>query len=289
MENKYDNGQTIEKIEKDILEIINKRVVLVEKCKEAEKKATASGLLLVLSYIILIGILIPWFRRNAARKSLDYETVKKELKLCTFEINFNLSPEIEDRYERLKAAFKRLGKTKPIWDITKYDSSSHQDDKRTFLDQDIDFKESDVDFIISNYKALEFNGSTQYTFYLYPEFLLIYKNDSTKMIFIKIQSINYSATDKVFKESTFYEGSEVLGQSQKCTEERNPNTNEMETHCYTLYELYFHVCGFFSKEGIKKVYAFNYRKVARSFSEELEKYVNAWKDLCLVTEEQAVK
>lgn len=132
---------------------------------------------MVLSYILIFGLFIKWFKENRKDKKDFLEDLKKQLEDCFVNIDIDADDKIDKKYLVLLETYKNLITSERIWDIT---SSVSVDQKTTrsaaanaVTRRAVKFGFGNIDIIKSKYNALHFENANGGDIYIYPAFVAI--------------------------------------------------------------------------------------------------------------------
>ncbi len=101
-------SEGLQELKKTLLCAYNERSDLKKEIRQAEGRLTFAAVVMVLSYILLLGFFIKWFKDNR-RSKLEYlDDLNNQLQNCFVNINMQLNEQFEKKYVELLEKFKNL-------------------------------------------------------------------------------------------------------------------------------------------------------------------------------------
>jgi hypothetical protein len=193
----------LHELKKMLLECYDLRAELTIATQRAKTQLKAATILLVLSRILLLGLVIPWFRTYRARKKTSYEDMQDQLDSCFVEIDMSIEKTIHEKFAALISSYKSLLTCDKVWDVT---SSRPVDQAATrsaasvaISRRPVKFGFKNIDIIRSQYDALHFENANGGDIYIYPAFVAIV--DSQK----KFGLLDIGEMDFAFRSQNFVE------------------------------------------------------------------------------------
>lgn len=190
-------------LKKTLVNCYQEKNDLKKEIEKAKHKLKQSSVLLVCSYILLLGLFIKWFRKNNNDNKAYLEELGKQLKACFVNIDIDVEDQFKQKYTALLYSYKTLLSCEKIWDIT---SSVNVDKKvkrstasTSITRRPVKFGYGNIDIIKSVYDALHFGNANGDDLYIYPAFVAIFHSD-TKFGLVDIRELDFS-----FKEQHFLE------------------------------------------------------------------------------------
>lgn len=167
----------LQELKKTLLECYQERIDLKKEILKARTKLTIATILMVFSYILILGIFIKWFKNNKIDKEESLEDLENQLANCFVNIDMDVSEQIDKKYLTLLEHYKKLLTCARIWDVT----SSVSIDRITtrsaagtaITRKPVKFGFGNIDIIRSKYQALHFENANGGDMYIYPAFIAI--------------------------------------------------------------------------------------------------------------------
>jgi hypothetical protein len=167
----------LQELKKTLLDCYQERNDLKKEIGKAKNNLIFATILLVLSYILIFGLFIKWFKENKKDKREFLDDLKKQLEHCFVNIDIDADDQIDKRYFVLLDTYKNLLTSERIWDIT---SSVSVDQRATrsaaataITRRVVKFGFGNIDIIKSKYDALHFENANGGDIYIYPAFVVI--------------------------------------------------------------------------------------------------------------------
>lgn len=143
----------------------------------AKSSLQTSQILLVFSYLIIVGFFIKWFKQNRDDKKEYLEDIEKQLSECYVNIDIKTDEQIEKSYLQLLDSYKTLLTCQKIWDITstsKIDKTATRSAaSESITRKQVKFGFGNFDIIKSKFDALHFKNANGGDLYIYPAFIAI--------------------------------------------------------------------------------------------------------------------
>ncbi|WP_160139690.1 DUF4236 domain-containing protein [Chryseobacterium sp. c4a] len=175
----------------------------------------------ILSYAFLYGLIKKEIPQNSDRDIKAQQEAIKQTKAmiekCYVNLEIDFDLEIKRKFEKVYEAFKKLGTSQKIWDIT----SAHFQDRvatrssaGTIVSRtQVHFALKAIPYIKSDYQALYMKNANGADIYIYPTFIVMYTNEN-KFAIIGIHELNFQHTYTRFTEtSTVPKDSRIIGQT----------------------------------------------------------------------------
>lgn len=188
---------------------------LKREISKAKSSLQTSQILLVISFLIIIGFFIKWFKQNRDDKKEYLADLEKQLSECFVNIDIKTDEQIEKTFIELLESYKTLLTCQKIWDIT---SSSKIDNTATrsaasesITRKQVKFGFGNLDIIKSKFDALHFENANGGDLYIYPAFIAIV--DSNKNFgLIDIREVEFGfISQKFLEEEGVPSDSNVIG------------------------------------------------------------------------------
>lgn len=193
----------LKELKKTLLECYQERTELKKEIVISNSKLTFATILLVLSYLLIFGFFIKWFKENRKNKKEYLIDLKDQLENCFVNIDMDVDQTIEKKYNGLLESYKSLISCEKIWDIT---STTDVDQKATrsaasssVTRRLVNFGFGNIDIIKSKFDALHFENANGGDIYIYPAFLAIVEANK-KFGLIDIRELNFNFHGQKFIE-----------------------------------------------------------------------------------------
>lgn len=196
-------SEDLQELKKTLLGVYNERSDLKKEIRQAEGRLTLAAVVMVLSYILLFGFFIKWFKDNRRNKKEYLDDLNNQLQNCFVNINMQLDEQFEKKYVDLLGKFKNLLTCEKIWDLT---SSVSVDRRKTrsaaaksVSRRAVKFGLGNIDIIKSKYDALHFENANGGDLYIYPAFVALV-DDNKKFGLIDIRKLEFNFWGQKFIE-----------------------------------------------------------------------------------------
>lgn len=167
----------LQELKKTLLECYDERTELTKEIGRAKTDFMFATILLVLSYLLIFGFLIKWFKQNKSDKNEFLEDLKTQLDQCHVNIDMDVDPEIEKKYHALMDAYKALTTSERIWDITSSVSVNRAQTRSaastTVTRRLVKFGFGNIDIVKSKFDAIHFENANGGDLFFYPAFVAI--------------------------------------------------------------------------------------------------------------------
>jgi hypothetical protein len=202
----------LQELKSTLLDCYKERIDLNMNILKAKSKLTISTGLLIISYVLILGFFIKWFKENRNQTIDDLNDLRNQLENCFVNIDMEVDADIEKRYLNLLGCYKEMLTCEKIWDIT---TSFANDQKVTrsaassiVTRRQVKFGFGNIDILKSKYDALHFENANGSDLYIYPAFLAIV--DSQKVFgLVDIRELDFN-----FDGQRFIEEEKVPNDSQ---------------------------------------------------------------------------
>lgn len=194
----------LQELKKTLLDCYQERSDLKKEIVKTKSKLTLATILLIISYLLIVGFFIKWFKENKKDKKEYLNDLKSQLENCFVNIDMDVDEQIENNYISLLESYKTLVTTQKIWDIT---STTAIDQKATrsaasasVTRRLVNFGFGNIDIFKSKFDALHFENANGGDIYIYPAFLAIV-DENKKFGLVDIRELNFSFHGQRFIES----------------------------------------------------------------------------------------
>ncbi|MDO8748629.1 MAG: DUF4236 domain-containing protein [Candidatus Omnitrophota bacterium] len=249
----------------------------------AKAKHSFSIFLLVISYLLLFGFFIKWFKNNSRTKKQDAVDVRKVYEDFKLEIDFNLDNQALNEYISLENHYDLLSKSIKIWDVT---SSKENDMIKTrsaasssVTRTPVNFERGQVDYISTKYISLKLNNANGGSLYIYPGFLIMPSKISTAFAIIDFRDLRFEHhTQRFIEEEGVPSDSHVVDQTWRYVN-KNGNPDRRFSNNYQIPVVHYYEINFKTEKGLNESYQISNLETGRGFANALEKYCESLKKL----------
>ncbi|SFL99617.1 DUF4236 domain-containing protein [Halanaerobium salsuginis] len=262
--------------------IINAKIVKEELKKESNKLSfhkTISMLLMIISYILIIGFFIKWFKINFKEKSTAAQDAKDKYEDFKLDIDFNMDDSILDDYLVLKKNFKKLIEVETIWDITssKYvDRVKERSSASTSVTRNkVLFSKSSLDFIDTEYEALKLQNANGGDLYIYPGFIVMLNNHNNEFGLVDFRDIKFDYYPQRFvEEERVPRDTKIVDRTWRYVNKNGSPDKRYKNNYEIPIVLYFEM-NIKTLKGLNESYQFSNPDVGQLFCESFENYKNS--------------
>jgi hypothetical protein len=167
----------LQELKKTLLECYDERATLRKEISKAKTDLLFAIILQVISYVLIFGFFIKWFKQNKTEKHEYADDLVTQLEQCHINIDMDIAPEIEAKYKTLLDAYKTLITSDRIWDITSSVSTDRAQTRSaastTVTRRLVKYDFGNIDIIKSKFDALHFENANGGDLYIYPAFVAI--------------------------------------------------------------------------------------------------------------------
>jgi len=154
-------------------------------------------LVLILTYLMCIGIFIPWFRRNYKLRCEEAEGARYAYDAFNLSIDFMMDQYVLHDYLNLRDCFLKVAKCQKILDVTSQQAvnrvATRSSASMAIGSLPVVFSTVSVDHIGSQYEAMKMENANGADLYLYPGFVLVFSmlNSSFAVVDFRNISLEY--------------------------------------------------------------------------------------------------
>jgi hypothetical protein len=268
----------LQELRDTLLACYEEKAELAKESIKARSALRTSQVILVLSYVLLIGFIVKWFKKNRDEKK-DYVADLEKLRAdCYVNIDINTGEEIERYFLQLLESYKVLITCEKIWDITsasKIDRiAARSAVSESITRKQVDFGLGNLDIIRSRFDALHFEHYNGGDLYIYPAFMVIVDN-SGKFGLIDIREVecNFIA-QKFVEEEGVPSDSRVIDYTwAKVNKDGSPDRRFKDN--YQLPVCLYGNIELRSSTGLNESYSFSNYDKAEQFSMAFKTYQRA--------------
>jgi hypothetical protein len=195
-----------------LYECHKERKAVEQEIEIAEKQLQQSKYLLTAASFLLVGLIIPWFRKNRNTKQQHLQSLLEELDMCFVPIDLNANEAVKKAYQDLVNAHHHVSASIKIWDLTS-ESTIDQAATRSSASKSVSRTEvlfgfKNLEIILSSYEALHLENANGGDLFIYPGFLVILDENGNFGI------IDLREVDITFKAQRFVERGEVASDAK---------------------------------------------------------------------------
>jgi len=249
----------------------------------AKAKHSFSTFLLGVSYLLIFGFLIKWFKNNYETRKQDAIDVRKVYEDFKLEIDFNLDDQALNEYISLENHFDLLSKSIKIWDVT---SSQENDMIKTrsaasssVTRTPIIFERGQLDYINNKYIPLKLNNANGGSLYIYPGFLVMPSKISTAFAIIDFRDLHFEHhVQRFIEEETVPSDSQIVDQTWRYVN-KNGSPDRRFSNNYQIPVVHYYEINFKTKKGLNESYQISNPDAGRAFAVAFEKYSESLRKL----------
>ncbi len=267
----------LQELKRTIVDCYQERKELKQEINEVKSKLTFATRIMVISYLLIFGFFIKWFKENKNDKEEYLKDLEKQLENCFVNIDIEIDEQFGEKYYTLLENYKTLLTCNKIWNITSIESIDHKTTRSvasTAINRKlVKFGFGNMDIIKSKYDALHFNKADGGDIYIYPAFLAIL--DSSKQFgLIDIRELDFD-----FQEQNYLE-EEIIPKDTTIIDHTWAKVNKNGTPDLRFKENYqIPICQYgkiilTSKTGLYEAYSFSSYEKSSNFAHTMKDYQN---------------
>lgn len=249
----------------------------------AKAKHSFSIFLLTVSYLLIFGFFIKWFKNNYRTKKQDTIDVHKVYEDFKLELDFDLDIQALNEYISLENNFDLLSKSMKIWDIT----ASQENDKvktrsaasSSITRTPVTFERGQLDYIKTKYVPLKLNNANGGSLYIYPGFLVMPSKISAAFAIIDFRDLRFEHhTQRFIEEDAVPTDSPVVDQTWRYVN-KNGTPDRRFNNNYKIPIVHYYEINFKTEKGLNESYQISNSDVGQAFSSAFEKYSESLRKL----------
>jgi hypothetical protein len=249
----------------------------------AKSEHSFSIFLLVISYLLIFGFFIKWFKNNCKTRKQDAIDVRKIYEDFKLEIDFNLDNQALNEYIALENHFDLLSKSVKIWDIT---TSQENDRVKTrsaasssVTRTPVSFERGHLDYINTKYVPLKLNNANGGTLYIYPGFLVMPSKISTAFALMDFRDLHFEHhAQRFIEEEGVPSDSQVVDQTWHYVN-KNGSPDRRFSNNYKIPIVNYYEINFKSEKGLNESYQISSLEAGQAFAVAFEKYSGSLRKL----------
>lgn len=270
-------------LKESILKAQEEKDSLKKEYHSAKAQHSFSTFFLVLSYLLLFGFVISWFKNNYRAKKQDAIDVRKVYEDFKLEIDFNLDNQALNEYISLENHFDLLFKSMKIWDVT----SSQENDKvktrsaasSSVARTPVNFERGQLDYISTKYISLKLNNANGGSLYIYPGFLVMPSKISNAFALIDFRDLRFEHhTQRFIEEEGVPSDSPVVDQTWRYVN-KNGSPDKRFSNNYQIPIVHYYEINFKTEKGLNESYQISNPDAGQAFASAFEKYCESLRKL----------
>jgi len=265
----------LQELRDTLLSCYEEKNELKREISKAKSSLQISIILLIFSYLIIIGFFIKWFKQNRDEKKECLKDLEKQLAGSYVNIDINTDEQIEKTFLELLDSYKTLLTCQKIWDITtisKIDKAATRSAaSESFTRKQVKFGFGNLDIIKSKFDALHFENANGGDLYIYPAFIAIVDGNK-KFGLIDIREVDFDfISQKFLEEEGVPSDSKVIGNTwAKVNKNGSPDRRFKDNYQIPIC-LYGNI-EIKSSSGLNEAYFFSDHGKAELFSKTFRVY-----------------
>lgn len=267
----------LQELKKTLLDCYQERNEYKKEINAAKSKLTFATLIMILSFLLIFGFFIKWFKENKNDKKEYLQDLEKQLANCFVNIDMEVDDKFEKKYNTLLENYETLLTCNKIWNITSIESIDQKTTRSaastSIQRRLVKFGFGNMDIIKSKYDALHFNNANGGDIYIYPAFLAII-DASKKFGLIDIRELDFD-----FQEQRYLE-EEIIPKDTVVIDHTWAKVNKNGTPDLRFKENYqIPICQYgkvilTSKTGLYELYSFSSYEKSSNFAQAMKDYQN---------------
>ncbi|MDT3740903.1 MAG: DUF4236 domain-containing protein [Candidatus Kapabacteria bacterium] len=273
-------SEGLKELKKTLLECYQERNELKKEIENANSKFVTSSFLLTLSYILIIGFLVKWFKQNKNDKKEFLEDLKLQFENCFIDIDINVEEQVDKNYMDLLESYKLLITCSKIWDITSrvsIDSRTTRSSASTVVNRRlVKFGFSNFDIIKSKFDALHFENANGGDIFLYPAFVIII-DENKQFGLIDIREVECNLHSQRFLEELEVPSDATIIDTTWAKVNKTGGQDKRFKDNYQISICNYGKIELTSKTGLNETYSFSNYGKAEKFANALRDFKNKFK------------
>jgi len=275
-------SSNLDELKKNLLECIQEKKSIKEEIKKARMYLFLSTFWLVTSYVAVVGLFLPWFRKNR-RSDLEYlQDLEKQLENCFINIDIEMEKDIDEKYQELLKSYENLINCERIWDVTaavEVDRKINRSAGSTgIVPKPVKLAFGNSEIIKSRYDALHFENANGGDLYIYPAFIAIYDSHENFGL-IDIRDLNFTFEAVGFIETEIVPKDATIDHYTWAKVNKNGTPDKRFKGNYQIPVCTYGNFMFRSKTGLNEAYMFSNIESARGFGCAMEDFQMTFRNL----------
>jgi hypothetical protein len=272
-------------LKKTLLECYQERINLRKEVEKIKIKLKYDTAILILSYIIIIGFFIVWFKERKIQTAKLLSELQNQKENCFVNIDMQLDTKIEELFNQLIENYKLIISSEKIWDITSSifidQKSARSAASNSVTRKQVKFGFKNIDIIKSKYNALHFENANGGDLYIYPAFIAIVDSQQ-KFGLVDIRDLQF-----IFRGQRFLEEEKITNDSQVVGEtwakvNKNGTPDKRFKDNYKIPICLYGEFTLKSNTGLNEAYSISSFEKAEKFACSMDQYIMTIKQLIIV-------
>lgn len=265
----------LQSLKNTLLECYEEREQLKKEISQASKKLKTATTILTVSYILIVGLLIKWFKQNRNDKKEDLAELKKQLEDCYVNIDLDVDDQFDKKYQTLLENYKTLITCEKIWDITSSVSNDRAATRSAATSvvtrRPVKIGFGNIDIIKSKYDALHFENANGGDLYIYPAFLVVVDSHK-KFGLVDIREIDFDFKGQRFIEDEKVPSDAMVVDQTWAKVNKNGSPDKRFKGNYQIPICQYGDAEFSSSTGLNEAYSFSSFEKFEKFAESMLDY-----------------
>lgn len=266
-------------LKETLLEAYKEKKELSAEIKKAKQALKFSKILMIISYLLLIGFFIKWFKNNYVLKTEMLQELNQQFEQCVVNVDIDLPEDLNAKYQDIVDSFSKLLESRRIWDITSSVMTSVRDRTAaaaSVIRKPVKFSFGNINIISSQFKAMHLQNANGGDLYIYPGFIVII-NDMRAFGLIDFKDLKIEfAQQRFIEEESIPSDSKIVDYAwAKVNKNGTPDKRFKNNHQIPI-ALYGKI-GLCSDTGLNEVYQVSNCELTEGFYNAARSYQTATK------------
>lgn len=265
----------LQELKKTLLDCYQERNDLKNEIRKAKSKLTFATIIMVLSFILIFGIFVKWFKENRKDKKEYLQDLENQLENCFVNIDMEVDDQFEIKYHALLDNYKTLLTCEKIWDITSavsIDQKTTRSAASTAIQRRlVKFGFGNMDIIKSKYDALHFENANGGDLFIYPAFLAII-DASKKFGLIDIRELDFDFHAQRFLEEEKIPKDSIVVDHTWAKVNKNGTPDKRFKDNYQIPICQYGEVELTSETGLNEAYSFSSYEKSSNFAQAMKDY-----------------
>jgi hypothetical protein len=270
----------LNELKQTLLECYDEREKLKFEINNTKSQLKTAQIFLVLSYILIIGLIIKWFKENRNNKKEQLSELNQQLDGCFVDIDMLLDSEFEQSFYNIQNSFKDLTSTNKIWDITSSNindrASSRSAANSSISRRQVSFSFKNIEIIKSKFIPLNLQNANGGDLFIYPAFIAIV-SEKKKFGLIDIRELDFDFSIQRFLEEEKIANDALIIDKTWAKVNKNGERDKRFKDNYEIPICKYGKMEFRSKSGLNEAYSFSDYEKSSDFSNKLNEYIRLLK------------
>lgn len=266
-------------LKKTLVDCYGERRELVDEIKSQKSKLGWANFLLGLSYVIIVGFFVKWFKENRNEAKEYLLNLEHQLKNCYVNLDLKIDPELEKRYENLRSSFEQLSQCNKIWDMTSIASvdryTTRSAASTSITRQLVKFGFRELDILRSKYNAMYLQNANGGDMYFYPAFIAIVEGKNFGIV--DIRDIEFDCVAQRFVEEERVPSDAKIVDRTWAKVNKNGSPDRRFKDNYEIPICQYGELEMKSNTGLHEAYAFSNYQAFEGFANKLDNYKTSMK------------